>query len=80
MDGPDAPFDLRFKTRLIAPVGSRSCSPDVIRHRYIRAVITPPFEHVHDDPSVVRTPSDRRMRSTRPSRSNAPPSTTLPAH
>ena len=42
MDGPDALFDLSFKTRSIAPVGSRSCDPDVIRHHYIRAVITPP--------------------------------------
>ena len=40
MDGPDAPFETLYKTQRISPLGSRSNGPDVIRHRYIRAVIT----------------------------------------
>ena len=43
MEGSDAPVDRRYKNAWIPFVGSRSNGPDVIRHRYIRTVITPPI-------------------------------------
>ena len=43
MEHPDEPFEMRYKTHEIAPLGSRSDGRDALPARFMRAVITPSF-------------------------------------